>query len=183
MPGMRRTLAACLAAVALLGLAACGEGATTVAETGTTTTTEATSTSEGEGGSTDDTSEDGSSTTGGEGSSTTSSTQPVGTSSSSTTEPATAAETPEDAAGALFGAWQAGDESAAPEFAEQSAVDDLFAEEAAGFADATDEGCTADDPAASWACAWTADDQVLTMRVEGSDTDGWRVVSVTFDPA
>lgn len=181
MPGMRRTLAAGLAAVALLGLAACGEGATTVAETGTTTTTEATSTSEAEGGTTDGTSEEETTTTGDDGSSTTSS-APVGTSSSSTTEPATAAETPEDAAGALFGAWQAGDESAAPEFAEQAAVDALFAEEAAGFADASDEGCTADDPAASWACSWTAADRVLTMRVEGSDADGWRVTTVTFEP-
>jgi hypothetical protein len=187
MPCMRRTLAACLAAVALTGLAACADEPTTVAETGTTSTTAASSsTSEAVGGNTDSTGTDGSSTTesttADSGSSSSSSSTPVGT-SSSTTEPADVADTPEDAAGGLFGAWQAGDESAVPAFVDQAAADALFAEDATAFADAEDQGCTADDPATSWACSWSTAEEVLTMRVEGSDADGWRVVSVTFGAA
>lgn len=175
---MRQTLAACLAALALTGLAACADESATVAETGTTSTTEATTTSEAVGGNTDSTGEGGATTetTTPDASSTT---LPSGT-SSSTTEPEGVADTAEDAANGLFGAWQSGDESAAPGFAEQAAVDAVFAEDPAGFAGAEGDGCTADDAASSAECSWTGDGQVLTMRVEGSDEEGWRVVAVTF---
>lgn len=180
MPPMRRTLASCLLALAVV--VACGEEAQDVAETGTTMTTEASSSTSDAAGGTDESTSSTDDDGGGASSSTASTVEDAST-STSTTEPAGSADTPEDAALGLYGAWVAGDESAVPGFAEQAAVDTLFAEDGAGFdAEAEDQGCTADDPAASWSCTWTSGDRTLTMRVEGSDDDGWRVVSATFEP-
>ena len=168
---MRRTLAACTVALALV--AACGDDPVEVAETGTTlsTTTTApesssTTGTEGQGGGGEG---------GGSGGESTSTTAGATT---STTEPQGSADSAEEAAAGLYGAWTAGDESAAPGFAEQAAVDAIFEEDGAAFGEgATDEGCTeADGPTT---CSWTSGDQTLTMTVEEGD-DGWLVVEVTF---
>lgn len=176
---MRRTLAACTFALALTALG-CAEGATQVAETGTTSTTEPTTTSAATGENTGEEDEGGTDSSDTTASSTT---LPTGN-SSSTTEPQDTADTAEDAAGALFGSWQAGDREAVPPFVEAAAADAVFAEDAAAFADAGEPTCEAGTGGeGEEQCTWTGTDRELVMTVAGSDADGWRVVSVTFDPA
>lgn len=177
---MRRSLAACTFALALLALG-CAEGATQVAETGTTVTTEPSTTSEATGDNTGGEEDDGDS--GSSETTASSTTLPSGT-SSSTTEPQDRADTAEDAAGALFGAWQAGDPDAVPPFVDPAAAEAIFAEDAAAFAAGGEPTCEAGTGTeGETVCTWSAGDRELAITVTGSDADGWQVVSVTFDPA
>ena len=101
-------------------------------------------------------------------------------SSTITTAAGPAGACAEDAAQRLYDAWVAGDEAAALAVAEQSAVDDLFAEShEPGFGlDSCRQSETVDN---ATECDYTDNaGTILTFLIEGNGEDGYRVTQLGF---
>jgi hypothetical protein len=151
-----RLLLPVLVALVVIGVSACsGDDDQDVDAGGTTTSVETTATT------------DPTVTTGSDGSTVTTGSGPAGAS-------------PEDASQRLYDAWVAGDEAAALEVADQSAVDDLFAE--TPDAEYTLSICRGSETVAdATECDFSdGGGGILTFLVEGNGEDGYRVTQLGF---